>query len=308
MEIPQQGWQVSTALAADQRDALIRFWLAAPMDQLQPLWNGGFGDLTRQMVQKLSSQTSFTAEQVALRNTINQRIGVIGMTQPFAHQLLVAVFLLSPPGLFKVAQADQQLPGWLAAAYKELFETAAPVMVLGGEPAAPATQPQQVSLPNPDFGAFPSTLEELVGNRIQLNRLLGLSNLYYIDPEDQEITLELVQLRRSLAGLISAAPQHDLERIWSSDFGDRYWALVRSGVQKESLEAADQSIRDRATQCLSPSQGGGFGSAGALNAFLVAMMYFAPGSMRVDAPEQKLPAWLLEPYKQVFEQAQPASV
>ena len=39
----------------------------------------------------------------------------------------------------------------------------------------------------PDFGQFPDTLQELVGNRIQLNRLLGLSNLYYIDPEDQEI-------------------------------------------------------------------------------------------------------------------------
>ena len=44
---------------------------------------------------------------------------------------------------------------------------------------------------NQDFGDFPNSLKELVNNRIQLNRMLGLSNLYYIDPEDEEILKEL---------------------------------------------------------------------------------------------------------------------
>ena len=33
--------------------------------------------------------------------------------------------------------------------------------------------------PTPEFGLFPSTIAELVSNRIHLNRLLGLSNLLY---------------------------------------------------------------------------------------------------------------------------------
>ena len=45
------------------------------------------------------------------------------------------------------------------------------------------------------WSSFLNTLQELVGNRIQLNRLLGLSNLYYIDPEDQEILHELRDVR-----------------------------------------------------------------------------------------------------------------
>ena len=302
---------MSTAVGSDQRDAVVGFWLAAPMDQLEALWNGGFGALTQQMVQRLTAETVFTTDQVALRQTLNQRIGDLGLSQPLAHQLLVAAFLLSPPGLLKVADADRQLPAWLAAAYKQMYEATQPVMTLGGmhpRPQAPASSPHPSALPNPDFGAFPESLEALVGNRIHLNRLLGLSNLYYIDPEDQEICQELLELRRSLAGLIEVAPEQDLERIWATDFGDRYWALVRSGVQKEALTASDQHIKDRATNQLNPNAGGGFDRPGALRALLVAMMFYAPGSMRVEAAEQKLPSWMLSSYRQVFEEAQASAV
>lgn len=308
MQLPDQGWQLS-GLAAAQRDQIIQFWLSAPIDQLQPLWQSAFGEATRRLVQELTQQTPFSGEQVALRNAITQRIGSLGLTNPLAHQLLITAFLLSPAGLFKVANPDQQLPPWLCAAYKDLYESASPVMVFGAsEPALAQPSAEVVSLPNPDFGAFPTSLEALVGNRIQLNRLLGLSNLYYIDPEDQEIKQELVQLRRSLAELIQRAPAAELERIWATDFGDRYWALVRSGIQNESLDQPDQAIRDAATQVLNPAQGGGFGAAGALNAFLVSMMYYAPGAMRVEGAAQKLPAWVYEQYRQVFEQVQPVGV
>ena len=46
----------------------------------------------------------------------------------------------------------------------------------------------------------------------------------------------------------------------------------------------------------------GFGTPGAINAFLVAMLYFEPGSMRVEGAEQKLPAWLFPHYQQIFAQ------
>lgn len=298
MDIPLQPWslfQPSEAL----RDALVRFWLSAPLDQLQALWGSPFGEASRREVRSLQTTTVFTAQQVASRDAINARLLQGGLQQPLAPQLLLAVFHYSPPGLMQVANADQQLPAWLAAAYRELYTT----------PLAPQVAPPQpvAAPPQPDFGAFPTSLEALVGNRIQLNRLLGLSNLYYIDPEDQEILQELVQLRSQLADLIQRAPEASLESIWASDLGDRYWALVRSGVQKEPLSPADQSRKDRSTQALSPAAGGGFGTPGALNAFLVAMLFFEPGSMRVDGAEHKLPGWLLPHYQQIFAQPLAAS-
>ena len=105
----------------------------------------------------------------------------------------------------------------------------------------------------PGFRFFRRLLQELVGNRIQLNRLLGLSNLYYIDPEDQEILQELRQVRLSLIEAIERCPESELEQIWATDFGDRYWALVRSGIQKEALTPAEENKKHLVTQALNPA-------------------------------------------------------
>ena len=67
-----------------------------------------------------------------------------------------------------------------------------------------------------------------------------MSNLYYIDPEDQEILHELRQVRISLIEAIESCPEEELERIWSTDFGDRYWSLVRSGIQKEPMTPIEE--------------------------------------------------------------------
>jgi hypothetical protein len=79
-------------------------------------------------------------------------------------------------------------------------------------------------------------------------------------------------------------------------------------VQKEVATPEEDAFKQAATQKLQPSQGGGFGTPGALNAFLVAMLFYEPGSMRVEGAEQKLPAWLYSSYQQVFAEALPASI
>ena len=145
-------------------------------------------------------------------------------------------------------------------------------------------------------------LFELVGNRIQLNRLLGLSNLFYIDPEDQEILHELRQVRMSLIEAIERCPEQELQGIWETDLGDRYWSLVRSGIQKEAMTPSEEEKKHMVTEKLNPSVGGGFGTPGAINAILIAMVLFEPGSMRISDAEQKLPAWLLPSYQQIFAQ------
>ena len=284
----------------------MRFWLAAPVDQLESLWASSFGQTTRELVRQLNPQHPFTPEQVSLREAIGSRFNQGGLSQPIAPQLMLANFLLSPPGLLRINNAEQFFPTWLAAAYRELYEAAAPAAAISQPPAAP-TQQATTPLPQaPDFGTFPATLQELVGNRIQLNRLLGLSNLYYIDPEDQEIRRELEQLRSQLVDAIDRCPESQLELLWSTDLGDRFWALVRSGIQKEALSPADEARKQGAVRKLDPGAGGGFGIPGATNAVLIAMVYFMPGTMRIDDPEQKLPSWLLPHYQQVFAQALPA--
>lgn len=294
-DLPNQPWSAGTCGSLGQRDALARFWLASPDDLLPSLWSSPLGDATRQLVRQLNPKSAFTPEQVALREAIGQRLQA-GFHAPLAIQLVLASWLYSPPGLLTIANAQANLPAWLLPAYRELYEGGA--TAIPQQPTAAVQVPTQ--LPQPDFGVFPETLQELVGNRIQLNRILGLSNLYYIDPEDQEILQELRQLRLALVEAIARCPEQQLEQIWATDLGDRYWAMVRSGVQKEPLNPAEDAQKQAATTRLNPNQGGGFGAPGATNAFLAAMLYYLPGTMQVEGAEQKIPAWLLGSYQQIF--------
>ena len=78
---------------------------------------------------------------------------------------------LFPPDQLKVEDAAAKLPAWIHTLYCSRYEATA---------ATPLLQFNR----NPAFE-----------DRIFLNRILGLSNLYYIDPEDQEILQELREVR-----------------------------------------------------------------------------------------------------------------
>ena len=180
-----QPWTLAGLSDGSSRDVLARFWLAAPEDLLPSLWSSPVGESTKQLVRQLDPKYPFTPDQIALRNAIGQRFQA-GFQAPMAVQLLIVNFLYSPPGLLRIENPEANLPGWLLPDYQSLYGS---VPSMPAPAAAPVSQAQKVpetGLPQPDFGAFPATLQELVGNRIQLNRLLGLSNLFYIDPEDQK--------------------------------------------------------------------------------------------------------------------------
>ena len=76
----------------------------------------------------------------------------------------------------------------------------------------------------------------------------------------------------------------------------------RSGIQKEAMTPTEEQKKHSVTEKLNPSAGGGFGTPGAINAILVAMVLFEPGSMKINDAENKLPAWLLPSYQQIFAQ------
>ena len=295
--IPAAPWTTGEVVSRGDRDALVRFWLAAPEDLLQSLWASPLGEVSRALVKQLRAEFPFTEEQRSVRDLINKRLQQ-GLDRPGTLQLLIAVFLLSPPGQLQIANADRWLPAWLMPSYVELYEAPVSPQVVTSQ--AETEDSPQSPVPQLDFGAFPETLQELIANRIQLNRMLGLSNLYYIDPEDQEILEELVQLRRQFSEAIERCPEQELQKLFATDLGDRYWAMVRSGVQKEPMSTVDEAFKSRAVQRLSPTEGGGFNAPGSTNAFLIAMLFYVPGTMKVDDAAQKIPHWLLQGYDDVF--------
>ena len=79
---------------------------------------------TKALIRSLNPETSFSPEQVALRNAIGERLST-GLQAPMATQLLLANFLYSPPGLLQIADAHSHLPGWLYEDYRSIYEQTA---------------------------------------------------------------------------------------------------------------------------------------------------------------------------------------
>jgi len=283
------AWTLLDAITGNRRDELARFWINAPDDALEHLWCGPIGDATKNLIGQLTPNTQFSQAQLQLRGQLAQRLQQ-GLLQPGALKLLIASFLFIPPGKLRIENPEINFPAWLLPDYRALYEGAAP----------PAPAPAAAAAASgPQLEPFPTSLAGFASNRIQLNRLLGLSNLYYIDPEDQEILEEVRELRLKLAELILAADAQALEAAFSGELGDRYVALLRSGVQKEPLQPAEEALKQSWVAALPGWPQLDASQAGQLNAYVVAMSYVEPAQWQLSQPELQLPGWLLQHYNQL---------
>ena len=124
---------------------------------------------------------------------IGNRINEIGLKSPSSHghdcQLLVA------SGPSQINNVTDFFPKWLIDVYFEIYESSV------GDQNNVSLVPRLLLILLREllfqkihwnllcqFGQFPEAIDQLLENRIQLNRLLGLSNLFYIDPDDEELS------------------------------------------------------------------------------------------------------------------------
>jgi len=238
------------------------------------LWNSVFGEATRLLITQLTPLTGFSSGQLQLREEV---LGVMrqGFNQPGVVKVMIAAFLLSPPGTLQISDPEIKMPAWLLPTYRQTYQI---------QPPAAAPVPTQ---------SPPSTLQEFATSRIQLNRLLGLSNLYYIDPEDQEIRQDLQSIRLLLCQFILDCPPQELDSIFQPELADRYWALVRSGIQSETIQPEEKAIQNVA---LSQPQD--------LRSLLVALCYQQPSPAILDQVLADLPRWFLSGCQELMGQAQ----
>ena len=94
--IPSTEWILGSV---SDRDNLVRFWLFSPSDQLELLWNTSLGNYSIELIKSLNPDSSFTAEQISTREAIGSFFNEHGLSHPLSKQLMLANFLLSPPGL-----------------------------------------------------------------------------------------------------------------------------------------------------------------------------------------------------------------
>ena len=293
--LPNSAWSVQQAKIQGQRELLAKFWIGAPTDLLEMLWQSAVGKATIDLVEELKEDTQLMPAEIELRNEINTKLSE-GLQQPLATQLLSANFLFSPKERLRIQNPEQSLPAWFVTIYRKLYETS-----IDSNFSSNINQSQQeINTQNNDLTKFPDNLQDLISNKIQLNRMLGLSNLYYIDPEDKEILDELLEVRRSFCQAIQRCTESSLEELWTNHLQERYWSMVRCGIQSQDLSQIDDEIKTTAVKTLSPGMGGGFDKPGATNALLIALLYFEPGTLTINEPEKNIPIWLRENFNEIF--------
>jgi len=259
------------AQSSQQALAFSKFLEHCPADFLEPLLSSPFGRVYRLFLERCCTAELPGVEAATRRDHLSQQLRACGFQTPAGHALLLALMPFYAPLKLRVDDAAAKLPAWLLELYQRRYEPA----------IAPATTPSG----QPSFD-----------DRIFLNRMLGLSNLYYIDPEDQEILEELRQVRLATVQLLLGCEREELGRHFCADFGDRYWAMAQSGVQKEPLNPQESQQRD-AVQAWLSSTPNSLHQEGGIQRFAAVLLFSNPGTVRLNEPERNLPAWFLEGFK-----------
>ena len=250
---------------------------ACPVDFLEPLLASPFGRVYRLFLERCCTEKLPGSAAEERKNALSQKLRVSGVQAPEGHGFLLALMPFFQPGNLQVEDAPSKLPGWLLELYQLRYQ-----------PANPAPWPEQST-------AAPSGSPSF-DDRIFLNRMLGLSNLYYIDPEDQEILQELRQVRLQTVELLLGVSNGVLGEHFRRDFGDRFWAMAQSGVQNEPLDFQESAKRDEIQSWLTHTPNS-LKQEGGIQRFSAAILFNAPGSVRLADPERNLPAWFLEGYQ-----------
>ncbi|MCG9884925.1 MAG: hypothetical protein MH825_05000 [Cyanobacteria bacterium] len=283
------------------RRQVAEFWLSVPGDRVEAVFNSEFGNRYRALLQCGFQNEPLQDEETAFVQALSQRVAA-GLEQPDGIKAFLGVMLYYPPGKMQVRDAQTRLPAWLWPDYRTVFE------VTRSEPLVPGTVPTSEPVPTqtaspvvtapPPIAPPPTNAIEKLEDMVFLNRLLGLTNLYEIDPTDTAIAAELREMRSQVTQLWLSVPDDRLEAVFNSEFGRRYGSYLRCGFQREALTPEEtQTLQQLAQQVAT-----GLEKPAGLRAFLGAMMYYPPGKMKVGNADQRLPAWLLPTYRAVFEE------
>ena len=268
------------------RHQLSKFWLAAPVDQLQHLYEGEIGDLQRLQLTGQLVQQDLAKDEIHWRDLLLQRLEDPTRSAERIN-LLLALMPYTQPRKLSVADPLSTLPDWLLNDYCVYCEPdlAAPVGLL--EPAKSKTFDSKVA-----FEPFTDRRGEdaMVWFRDEavVARMQELIQLYSNDPTAEDTLHELAGLRRVLAQLWLDVEPVQLQTLEQTAVGEVTLAMVRSGFSAVLQAQDDVRAREQlAAHALDLS------TPGAEGCVVAALLFFPPGKVQLESTEG-LPPWLIQ--------------
>ncbi len=275
-----------------------------PPQSLETAYRSELGNVFKTLLKSGIQSEPLSSEDEALKQQLTQ--AGVGLSQPNSLNALMGAMLFYPADTMKVRDAKTRLPAWVYGDYAAVFESGAAVA------AAPATVPAaaSISAPTPvtqgaaQSAIDPNSIPELPPVHEQdpsstefTNRAIGCANLYYIDPSDKEIVLELRQIRHHLARHLAGLSPQSLESVYRTNVGDAYRALLKSEFRsKEPLSREEASISQQLGQASA-----GLTQPHSINALMGVLLYSPTGKLQVRDARNRLPAWLYADYAAAFE-------
>jgi hypothetical protein len=321
---PSYGSLMEARLA---RQCLSQFWLSAPVDQLELLYRSPIGECYRQLLASGLARETLLPQEQGWKDTLAQRLAT-AFERPETTNVLLAAMPYFPSGKMRVADPLQQIPGWLQEDYARLFDPGLlqvmwkPAALLNpvGQSYGPAPtlgvqsrgQAAPAAAPAPQFNARPvlprlsatrgAQALALVQSPDYLNRMGGLINLFVIDPQDQEVQAQLVELRRQLGQIWLDAQPAQLQDLYSSAFGQLYQDLLACGFPGTPLSPEDRMLRNKLARLVADMS-----QPGAINALMAVLPFYGPGKLAFGGGEQHMPRWLLSEIATIYGERPPAA-
>ena len=273
------------------RHRLSRFWLDAPVDQLEALYAGELGTLQRSLLQGSLVQQDLAGDEQRWRDQLARGIAQPG-EQVRQINWVLALMPYTRPGALKVSQPLQALPDWLLGDYvaycapelEEQLNQPAGLLKAGADAPEPLTQRR-----GEQAMAWFRDAEVLA-------RMRALIRQYKQMPLDQETLEELCGLRRVVAQLWLDVEVAQLQTLHQTAVGAITRALLLAGFGDELLDATDERARRELlplARDLSQPRAAGY---------LLALLLFVPlESVTVESADQ-LPDWLTRDLREIAAQ------
>lgn len=286
---------------------ISRFWLHAPIDQLERLYQGPIGETYRLLLS--TPLPNIPLAQIELdwrQRLVSQLEG--GFQRTDAINLLLASMPFFGHSKMKVQNALENVPRWLLQDYATWFEPGLLMMV-----ETRSSLPFVSDVSNPVLPAeleerrVPSTSLELMPNQnlprispldsdamllIQdqqfLDQILTFANLFSIDPQDERVLMKLRALRPQLGQIWLDIPPSQIKKVFHSGFGERYRNLLRCGFVGLPLQPQELEARNLLAGYLSD-----LSRSGTINALLAVLLYYPAQRIKFQGQELSLPSWLL---------------
>ncbi len=300
--------------ARHARHCLSKFWLQAPIDQLEQLYAGPIGEAYRLVLRGPLSIQPLSGDETSWKQGLAQQLET-NFDAPERLNLLLAVMTYCAPGKMQLSEPGESLPRWLLSDYVACFapELAAdlglPIGLLDqpgpplsgdgnpissstpqGPTVAPVARPEPVALPRLIEGSGAEAFNQFQDEEF-VNRMVGLINLYVIDRSDSDVQLELRRLRRLIGQIWLDVSSASLEALDRTSLGMIYRSLLASNFGAEPLHPDDRQVCEQLTAAAVDMEHPAMAQA------LLAVMSFLPqGKMRLGPGQNRLPLWLRESF------------